>query len=71
MGGVMVDYPNREKETETTLEYATRLARCATSDLMLAGLIPESKRVEAVETIREQIFARLAIGDLPPPTGSP
>ena len=66
MDEVIVDYPNREKETETVLEYAERLARCVTSDLMLGGLIPESKRAEAVDTIREQIFARLAIGDLPP-----
>ena len=63
----MSDYPNREKENETTLEYATRIARCATSDLVLAGLITENKRAETVKTIAEQIFARLAVGDEPPP----
>ncbi len=67
---VTVDYPNRASENETTLEYSTRLARCATSDLLLAGLIPENKRAEVVDTIAEQIFARLAVGDCPPPPGS-
>jgi hypothetical protein len=64
-----VDYPNREGP-ETVMQYATRLARCVVSDLILAKLLAESQRQEAVDTCAEQIFARLAIGDDPPPAGS-
>ena len=65
----MTDYPNREKDNETTLEYATRIARCVTSDLVLAGIIAENKRTETVDVVAEQLYTRFAIGDDPPPRG--
>ena len=64
-----VDYPQREGP-ETTLQYATRLARCVVSDLILAGLVNEERREAAVDVVAEQIFSRLALGDDPPPEAS-
>ncbi len=52
------------------MHYANRLARCVVTDLIGAELISEVKRAEAVSVAQEQIFARLAIGDDPPPRGS-
>ena len=63
------DYPQKEG-TETTLQYATRLARCVVSDLIVAGVVNEDSRKAAVDVAAEQIFSRLAIGDSPPPEGS-
>jgi hypothetical protein len=64
-----VDYPQREGP-ESTLQYATRLARCMVSDLILAGLLSRDRRQAAVNVAAEQIFSRLAIGDSSPPEGS-
>jgi hypothetical protein len=64
-----VDYQQKEGP-ETTLQYATRLARCVVSDLILADVVSEDRREAAVDVAGEQIFHRLAIGDSPPPEGS-
>jgi hypothetical protein len=66
---LVTDYP-RKQGPETAMQYANRLARCVVTDLIGAGLIEEKQRGEAVSTAEEQIFARLAIGDFPPPPGS-
>jgi len=65
------DYPNRVGDTETTIQYARRLARCVVTDLVVSGLIPETHRAEAVEVAAAQIFSRLAVGDASPPPGTP
>ncbi len=65
----VADYPQR-KGAEITMQYAHRLARCVVTDLIGAGLIGEADRGSAVGVAQEQIFARLAVGDIPPPTGS-
>jgi hypothetical protein len=67
---LITDYPQRHG-SETTMQYANRLARCVVTDLIGAGLIEESKRGEAVGVAEDQIFAVLAVGDAPPPPGSP
>jgi len=65
----VVDYPQRAGP-ETVMQYANRLARCVVTDLIGASLITEENRARAVSVAEGQIFARLAIGDDPPPRGS-
>ncbi len=66
----IVDYLQKEGP-ETVMQYANRLARCVVTDLIGSGLIMEAERANAVSVAEEQIFARLAVGDVPPPPGSP
>jgi len=66
---LITDYPQKSGP-ETVMQYANRVARCVVTDLIGAGLIKESDRREAVSVAEEQIFARLAVGDEPPPPGS-
>src|SRR5689334_17354366 len=65
----MTDYPDREAENETTLQYSERIARCVTSDLIRAGVVPETMRAACADVVADQVFGRLAAGDEPPRLG--
>ena len=56
---------------ETTMEYSTRLARAIAEGLIFVDCVKRDKREVAIDNAAEIIFAWLAMGDDPPPSGSP